>query len=104
MPIERPSALTLVNRVLAGLDAEMARSGKRALYERLRPALAGDVGAPPDPVVAAELGLSVDALKMAAHRPRARHTERPREEIARTVADPSEMHAEIRDLLAMLGG
>jgi RNA polymerase sigma-70 factor (ECF subfamily) len=101
---ERRWALTLLDRVLAGLDAEMARSGKRALYERLRPALAGDEGAPPYPVVAAELGLSVGAVKMAAHRLRARYRERFREEISRTVADPAEIDAEIRDLLATLGG
>jgi RNA polymerase sigma-70 factor (ECF subfamily) len=82
----------------------MARSGKRALYERLRPALAGDEGAPPYPVVAAELRLSVGAVKMATHRLRARDRQRLREAIARTVADPSEIDAEVRDLLATLGG
>jgi hypothetical protein len=39
---------------------------------------------------------------MAAHRLRARYRERLREEIARTVADPSVIDAEIRDLLAAL--
>jgi RNA polymerase sigma-70 factor (ECF subfamily) len=101
---ERRWALTLLDHVLAGLDAEMARSGKQALYERLRPALAGDEGAPSYAVVADDLGLSVGAVKMAAHRLRAKYRERLREEIARTVAEPSEIDAEIRDLLAMLGG
>jgi RNA polymerase sigma-70 factor (ECF subfamily) len=101
---ERRWALTLLDRVLAGLDAEMARSDKRVLYERLRPALAGDDEAPRYLLVADELGLSVGAVKMAAHRLRARYRQRLRDEIGRTVADPSEIDAEIRDLLATLGG
>ena len=47
-------------------------------------------------VIADELGLTEGAVKMAAHRLRARYRERLREEIARTVADPSEIDAEIR--------
>ena len=99
---ERRWALSLLDHVLAGLDAEMARSEKRALYERLRPALVGGEEASPYPVIADELGLTVGAVKMAAHRLRARYRERLREEIARTVADPSEIDSEIRDLLAAL--
>jgi RNA polymerase sigma-70 factor (ECF subfamily) len=100
---ERRWALTLLDHVLAGLDGEMARSEKRALYERLRPALLGEGDAPAYPAIADELGLSVGAVKMAAHRLRARYRERLREEIARTVADPSEIDAEIHALLAVLG-
>ena len=49
------------------------------------------------------LCLTVGAVKMAAHRLRGRYRDRLRDEIARTVADPSEIDAEIRDLLAVLG-
>ena len=101
---ERRWALTLLDHVLAGLDAEMARSDRRRLYERLRPALAGDAEATPYQHIAEELDLSVGAVKMAAHRLRTRYRERLREEIARTVADPSDIDAEIRDLLAALAG
>jgi len=100
---ERRWALTLLDRVLDGLDDEMARSGKRRLYERLRPALAGDEGGATYQAIADELGLTVGAVKMASHRLRARYRERLREEIARTVADPSEIDDEIRALLAVLG-
>jgi RNA polymerase sigma-70 factor (ECF subfamily) len=99
---ERRWALTLLDRVLAGLDTELARSDKRALYERLRPALAGVEEASPYKEIADELGLTFGAVKMAAHRLRARYRERLREEIARTVADPSEIDAEIQDLLVAL--
>jgi RNA polymerase sigma factor (sigma-70 family) len=100
---ERRWALTLLDRVIAGLDGELARSDKRRLYERLRPALVEGEEASPYQAIADELGLSLGAVKMAAHRLRARYRERLREEIARTVADPSEIDAEIRDLLAALG-
>ena len=78
----------------------MARSDKRALYERLRPALLGHEEMASYQAIAGELGLTVGAVKMAAHRLRARYRERLRDEIARTVADPSEIDAEIQALLA----
>lgn len=99
---ERRWALTVLDRVLDGLDAEMARSGKRRLYERLRPSLAGGDEASPYRAIADELGLSLGSVKMAAHRLRARYRERLREEIARTVADPAEIDDEIGALLAAL--
>jgi RNA polymerase sigma-70 factor (ECF subfamily) len=100
---ERRWALTLLDRVLAGLDAEMARSSRRTLYERLRPSLLGQEGAPSYRAIAAAVGVSEGAVKMAAQRLRARYREVLREEIARTVADPAEIDAEIRDLLGALG-
>jgi RNA polymerase sigma-70 factor (ECF subfamily) len=99
---ERRWALTLLDHVLAGLDAEMGRSSKRALYQCLRPTLLGREAASYQGI-ADELGLTVGAVNMAAHRLRMRYRERLREEIARTVADPSEIDAEIQALLATLG-
>jgi RNA polymerase sigma factor (sigma-70 family) len=99
---ERRWALTLLDHVLAGLDAEMAGSDKRPLYARLRPSLLGQDEAPSYRTVAQELGQSEGAVKMAAHRFRARYRERLRAEIARTVADPSEIDDEIRSLLNSL--
>jgi DNA-directed RNA polymerase specialized sigma24 family protein len=81
----------------------MGRSSKRTLYERLRPALLCHEGAPSNQSIADELGLTVGSVKMAAHRLRMRYRDRLREEIARTVAEPSEIDAEIRALLATLG-
>jgi RNA polymerase sigma-70 factor (ECF subfamily) len=101
---ERRWALTLLDHVLAGLDAEMARSDKQGLYERLRPVLLGQGEGPSYQAIADELGLTAGAVKMAAHRLRGRYRERLRDEIARTVADPSEIDAGIQALLAVLGG
>jgi RNA polymerase sigma-70 factor (ECF subfamily) len=100
---ERRWALTLLDRVLARLDAELVRSDRRALYERLRPSLLGQDDGPSYRTIADDLELTEGAVKMAAHRLRARYRELLREEIARTIADPAEIDAEIRDLLSAVG-
>jgi RNA polymerase sigma-70 factor (ECF subfamily) len=100
---ERRWALTLLDRVLAALDAEMARSGRQTLYTQLRPSLLGQDGATSYRTIADALGVSEGTVKMAAHRLRARYREILREEIARTVAGPDEFDAEIRDLISALG-
>jgi RNA polymerase sigma-70 factor (ECF subfamily) len=99
---ERRWALTLLDRVLAGLDAEMFRPDRRPLYEQLRPGLLGHEQARSYHQIGVELGLSESAVKMAAHRLRTRYRERLRAEIARTVADPAEVDAEIRELMNAL--
>ncbi len=80
----------------------MARSDRKALYERLRPGLLGQEDAPPYRQVAEELGLTEGAVKAAAHRLRAVYRRRVREEVARTVADPAEVDAECEALLGIL--
>jgi RNA polymerase sigma-70 factor (ECF subfamily) len=80
----------------------MARTDKRALYDRLRPGLLHEQRAPAYRAIADELGLTEAAVKMAAHRLRTRYRQRLRDEIARTVADPAEIDDEIRTLLAAL--
>ena len=100
---DRRWALTLLDHVVAGLDAEMANSVRRPLYDRLRPSLLGQDEAPSYRTIARELGLTEGAVKMAAHRLRARYRERLREEIARTVADPADVDDEITSLMSSLG-
>jgi len=99
---ERRWALTLLEHILGGLDAEMAHPDRRPLYDRLRPGLLGHEDVPSYQTIALELGLTEPAVKMAAHRLRARYRQRLRDEIARTVADPAEIDDEIRTLLAAL--
>ena len=52
--------------------------------------------------IAAELGMTEGAVKMAASRLRKRYGEILREEIARTVADPADVEDEVRALFAAL--
>jgi RNA polymerase sigma-70 factor (ECF subfamily) len=99
---ERQWALALLGRVLGRLEAEWAAAGKAELFARLRPGLQGDGSAPPYRTIAAALGMSEGALRVSAHRLRARYRELLREEVARTTDDPAAIDAEIGDLLAAL--
>jgi DNA-directed RNA polymerase specialized sigma24 family protein len=100
---ERRWALTLLERVLQQLGAEASQSGKGALFERLQPALLGDGRDAPYAVTAAALGMTVDAVKMAAFRFRQRFRELVREEVASTVGGGGDVDDEIHELFAALG-
>jgi RNA polymerase sigma-70 factor (ECF subfamily) len=99
---DRRWAFTVLEMVISSLNAEMAQSNRGTLYEQLRPSLLGQAESRPYAEIAAGLGMTVAAVKMAAHRLRARYRERLREEIARTVDDAAEIDAEIRELLRAL--
>jgi RNA polymerase sigma factor (sigma-70 family) len=97
---ERRWALALLERALARLREEFAGAGKGRLFECLKGALEGDGPHEPYARVAEELGLSEQAVKVAAYRLRCRYRELLRAEIAQTVAAPDEVDDELRDLFA----
>jgi RNA polymerase sigma-70 factor (ECF subfamily) len=99
---ERGWALTLLEQALARLREEQTGTGKGRLFECLKGTLTG--AAPPRPYaeLAAELGMSAEAVKVAAHRLRRRYGELLRAEIAQTVTTAEEIDDELRDLFAAL--
>jgi DNA-directed RNA polymerase specialized sigma24 family protein len=99
---ERRWALDLLGHVVARLEVEAARSGKVELFTRLRPMLEGDDQAESYSAVGTAVGLSEGAVKVAAHRLRARYREVLREEVGRTVNDPDDVDAELSDLITSL--
>jgi hypothetical protein len=99
---ERRWATSLLDHAVARLEAESIAGGKADLVSHLLPTLTGGRSEVPFADIAAELGMSAGAVKMAASRLRKRYGELLREEIARTVADPAEVEAEIRALFAAL--
>jgi RNA polymerase sigma factor (sigma-70 family) len=101
---DRQWAMTLLERALGRLETEHQRLGKSAEFEVYGPALTAERGDIPYATMAAQLGLSEPAVRMAVHRLRKRFREVFREEIAQTVADPNEVEEEIRYLLAALAG
>jgi RNA polymerase sigma factor (sigma-70 family) len=98
---ERQWALTLLNRVLARLQADMGDEGKAALFDPLKGHLTGS-RTETYAATAARLGVSEGAVQVAAHRLRRRYRELIREEIEHTVASPQEVEDEIRCLFACL--
>ena len=99
---ERSWALTLLGRVLDGLGREYDEAGKAATFEALRGLLAGDPETPSYAAVAARLGTTEGAARVAAFRLRRRYGELLRREITSTLAEPTEVDDEIRDLFAAL--
>lgn len=99
---ERSWALTLLGRVLDQLGREYDEAGKSATFEALRGMLAGEPDATTYAEVAARLGSTEGAVRVAAHRLRRRYGELLRREIASTLAEPDEVDDEIRALFAAL--
>jgi RNA polymerase sigma-70 factor (ECF subfamily) len=96
---DRHWALRLLERVLARLRDEHVAAGKAELFDRLKGFLTGDSAAVPYGEVAAALGTTDGAVKVAVHRLRRRFRDTLVEEIAETVSDPADIEAEIAHLL-----
>lgn len=100
---EQRWASTLLSIVLNRLRGEFTASQRNELFEHLQPHLWGDAESVPYPQVAERLQMSLANVKVSAHRARRRYRELLREEIAQTVATPSEVDEEIRYLMRVVG-
>lgn len=100
---ERRWALTLLDQVLARLREEHADPERSRVFDHLQIYLSGDKNLIPHATVAASLGISESAVKVAIHRLRKRYGALLRQETARTVATPEDVTAEIRHLQTVLG-
>jgi RNA polymerase sigma-70 factor (ECF subfamily) len=96
---EQRWALALLDKVLQQLREEYDSAGKINLFGALQPYLSGDGGLS-YAQMAAGLGLTESAVKMAVLRMRRRFGELLRAEVALTVSAPEEIDEEIRDLFA----
>jgi RNA polymerase sigma-70 factor (ECF subfamily) len=99
---ERRWALTLLDQVLDRLRQENEAAGKGRLFASLKVFLTGD-GGPSYAEVAAELGSSEGAIKVAIHRLRGRYRDLLREEIAQTVESAEQIEDEIQALFRAVG-
>ena len=86
--------------MLARLRAEMLAADKLTHFDALKFCLTGEKTAHAD--VAAQLGMTEGAVKVAVHRLRERYRALLRAEIAETVATPDEVEGELRHLLSAL--
>lgn len=99
---DRQWALTLIDLTLKRLRAEFASAGKASDYDALKGCLLVARGTINYAAVAGQLGVNEGAARVAVHRLRKRFREIYREEIAQTLADGSDLDAEIRHLVAAL--
>lgn len=97
-------AMTVLEAALEKLRVECARDGKARQFELLAPLLTDDVpdGAYED--LGRELQLAPGTVSVTLHRLRKRYREVVRAEVASTVANPADVEAELRALLAALRG
>ena len=101
---ERRWAMALLDQVHQELEAEQVASGKSALFSALQVYLTGDKARPPYSATAAQLGMSVEAVRKAVERLRQRYGQLLRQAVAQTIDTPEEIDAELRHLRVVLSG
>jgi len=99
---EREWALTVLDQVMRRLEDKFVQSGRKRQFDELKGFLIGEHAGSTYADVAAKLGITQVAAKMAASRLRRRYRELLRDEIAQTVAGPDDVEDEIRNLFATL--
>ena len=99
---ERRWALTVLDQVLARLEEEYRRAGSRLIFERFEKLLTNEPDRQSQADIAAELGMTENAVKQAFHRFRQRYRSLFQEEIAHTVVVPGDIEDELRHLIAVL--
>lgn len=101
LEFDRACARSLLERARSRLQAECAGQGHAALYSELEPGLLAEEGAASYKEVAARLGVTEQAVKVAAHRIRVRLRGLMREEVLQTVASEEDWQEEIRYLIGL---
>ena len=99
---ERRWASTMLERVLNLLKDQYRTGGNTALFDSLKQLLPDEPDAPSQADIAAQLGMTENAVRQAFHRFRQRYQELLREEIAHTVATPGDIEDELRHLIAVV--
>src|SRR3954470_2195584 len=98
---DRTWAATLLDRALRAMGLEFEQSGKRDLFDRLKGFVWGEKNGLSYTDMAAQLGMTEGAVKVAVTRLRQRYGELLRAEVAQTVT-PFELDAELRYLVSIL--
>ena len=99
---ERRWALTLLEQVLTRLESEYQSTGNAKLFDCLNEFLSDEPRRRSQAEVAAELGMTENAVKQAFHRLRQRYRQLLRDEIAQTVAVPGDVEDELRHFISVL--
>lgn len=97
---DRDWARETTSAALDRLESEWTERGRAAEFRALRPTLTGE--GPARAQLAADLGMTENAAKVAVHRLRQRYATLVREAVARTVADEADIDDEMRYLVGVL--
>lgn len=101
---DREWAVALLDKVLRDLEALAREEGGAEQFERLKPCLTADSSRIGYATIAAELGMSEGALRVAVHRLRKRYRHLLTDEITRTLSSPEAVEEEMQSLFAALAG
>jgi len=101
---DREWALALLGKVLVDLESACRSEGTAVQFARLKPCLTADSSRIAYHELAAGLGLSEGAARVAVHRLRKRYRVLLAGEIARTLASPDAVEEEMQSLFAALAG
>jgi DNA-directed RNA polymerase specialized sigma24 family protein len=99
---ERRWACTVLERALSRLQDEYAATRNAALFDCLTQLLSDEPGAPSRADIAAQFGMTENAVTQAFYRFRQRYQFLLRQEIAHTVATPADIDDELRHLIAVV--
>jgi DNA-directed RNA polymerase specialized sigma24 family protein len=99
---ERRWALSILEKVMARLQAEFVNAGKADQFEILSLFLNQDSDDIRYAELAGQINMTVGAMRMSVHRMRRRYRRLLREEITETVARPNDIDDEIRFLVSTL--
>jgi RNA polymerase sigma factor (sigma-70 family) len=99
---ERRWAATVLDHALDLLKDEYAATANAALFDSLTQLLPDEPGSPSRSEIAAQFGMTENAVTQAFHRFRQRYQKLLRQEIAHTVATPGDIDDELRHLIAVL--
>jgi RNA polymerase sigma factor (sigma-70 family) len=99
---ERRWAFTVLEQVMSRLRDEYRSAGNLRFFEQMKKMLMDEPDRPSQAQVASEFGMTENAVKQASYRFRQRYQTLLREEIAHTVATPSDIEDELRHLIAVV--
>ncbi len=99
---ERRWALTVLEQVVARLREEYRSAGNLRFFDQMKKMLMDEPDRPSQAEIATEFQMTENAVKQAFYRFRQRYQFLLREEIAHTVAMPSDIEDELRHLISVV--
>jgi RNA polymerase sigma factor (sigma-70 family) len=99
---ERRWAFTVLEQVMARLRDEYRSAGNLRFFDQMKKMLMDEPDRPSQAQIASEFDMTENAVKQAYHRFRQRYQSLLRDEIAHTVATPSDIEDELRHLIAVV--